>query len=116
MKTLLALGTSILIATACSAEPEIITADLIHDDGGRAMFVIEQLAYLCNEEMNLLPDVSCSMSIEHWSMDLTLPVGNVLTMELEQVTTLFCKIGEVVGYEPRITVNGLRSHCGGIEI
>jgi hypothetical protein len=111
MKTLLALIASLLVATASTADYAIYEID-----AANPMFIVEILADMCNEDLNLLPGVSCTMSIEHWSMDLILPAGNIQLMELEQITVLFCKVGDVVGTEPKITVNGWPRPCGGIEV
>jgi hypothetical protein len=78
--------------------------------------VLDALEYLCNDQYNSLPNVSCIMSIENWSMDLILPIGNVPLMQLENIADIFCRVGDVLGREPAITVNNMRRACGGIEV
>ena len=113
MKILLVLVASIFVSLASSAEADYAIYEV---NAPNPMVIAEQMLYLCNEEVNSLPDVSCFMSIERWSMDLTLPVGNLFMSELEEIATLFCQLGEAVGHEPEITLNGRPRLCGGIEV
>ena len=113
MKILLALIASIFVVAAGSAKADSAIYEITTET---PMFVAEQIAYICNGDMNILDGVSCTMSIEHWSMDLVLPIGNVPMMQLEEIATLFCKVGEAIGSEPKITINGFRRPCGGIEV
>ena len=113
MKFLLAVVTTVCMSLACSTEPDLTTSKGIEAE---SMSIVDQIADLCNGDMNVISGVSCDMSIENWTMDLTLPAGDVLVMEFEQLAELFCKIGDIVGMEPKITLNGMSRACGGIEV
>jgi hypothetical protein len=118
MKTLYAISAVAFIALVWSLvreepEPDL---DILEEIATESMNIVEEVAYLCNVEINNMPYVSCTMSIERWSMDLALPAGDASMLELELITSVFCRIGELIGVEPEITVNGLKRACGGLEV
>ncbi len=110
MKTLLTIITTGLMGLACSQAPDLSTLEGIASETWE---ITNDLAYICNTDLNMLPDVTCVMSIKDWTMDLTYsktdpinaPFLVPLSADLEWVPDLFCRIGGLVDSEPKITVN-----------
>jgi len=115
MKTLLTFGITVLMSLACLASPSR-SDPLEFEPWQGPTGVLAALSYLCNDQMNSLPGVSCILSLDDWTMDLILPVGNIELMRLGNIVGIFCRVGVVLGREPSITVNRMRRACGGIEV